>query len=69
MNFDVALFYVKSTSPLKFREKAGKPPESELISIIFRGLLKKSVVLLNLKLSLGWDCRGLSKFHFVLSCN
>jgi hypothetical protein len=30
INFDVGLFYVKSKSPLQFREKAGKPPESKL---------------------------------------
>lgn len=35
ISYDVALYRVEKTNPLRFREKAGKPPESELITFFF----------------------------------
>jgi hypothetical protein len=35
ISYDIALYRVEKTNPLQFREKAGKPPESELITAFF----------------------------------
>ena len=53
INFNVALYCIESMSPkLRFHEKAGNAPGSELISVIFHELLKTFILTLNLRLSL-----------------
>lgn len=47
INYDVALYSIKSTSPLQFKEKGGNSPGSELISVIFRGPLLKAFVVIS----------------------